>query len=66
MSFCQADLNNLDDMIKRGVLKTTYNGNQVEYRSMSELLSARSLIQSELQAGAPQSRSTLAAYASGL
>lgn len=49
MSWSQADIDALDDAIKRGVAEVTYpNGQRVRFPTMSDLLKARALGITEL------------------
>lgn len=41
MSFTQSQLDALNAMIASGVLRTRYEGKEIEYRSMEELVRAR-------------------------
>ena len=66
MAYVQADLDNLERMIATGVLKTTYNGNSVEYRSMADLIAARNLVAGVLAQASRVSRSSVTEYARGL
>tara|TARA_R110000868_G_scaffold111743_1_gene301424 strand:+ start:3868 stop:4080 length:213 start_codon:yes stop_codon:yes gene_type:complete len=46
--FTQADLDALNKAIKTGVTEVNYRDRTVKYRSLSEMLSLRSLIKSDL------------------
>lgn len=41
MSFSQSQLDALNAMIASGVLRSRYEGREIEYRSMDELIRAR-------------------------
>lgn len=41
MSFTQSQLDALNAMIASGVLRTRYEGKEIEYRTMDELIRAR-------------------------
>ncbi len=49
MGFALADLSTLDNAIKTGRRKVKYADKEVEYRSMDEMMAARSFIASELE-----------------
>lgn len=49
MAFVAADLNTLDNAIKTGRRRVKYADKEVEYRSMDEMLAARTFIVSELE-----------------
>lgn len=68
MSATQADLDNLDRMIASGVLSTTYDGKRIEYRSMADMLSARSFLASQLamQSGTAPNRNHTPTYSKGV
>lgn len=53
MAFTQADLDRLDGMIASGTLEMTYDGKRVVYRSMEELMHARSHVARQLAAASP-------------
>mgnify|MGYP001549150776 CR=1 FL=1 len=66
MAFTQSDLDAIDNAIKSNVLKVTYgDGRSVEYRSISDLLSARIVISGEVKAATGASRSTLGTFSRG-
>lgn len=46
--FTQAQLDQLNSMIASGVLKSEYDGQRIEYRSMADLIRARDLVRSGL------------------
>lgn len=46
--FTQAQLDQLNMMIASGVLKSEYDGQRIEYRSMADLIRARDLVRSGL------------------
>ena len=48
MSFDAADLQAIDDAIASGELRVQYRDRLVEYRSIKELLMARTVIQNEV------------------
>jgi hypothetical protein len=48
--YTQAFLDELDRMIASGVKRTRFEGHEVEYRDMAELLQARSLVASHIAA----------------
>ena len=52
MAFVEADLTAVETAIKSGELKVQYQDRMVVYRSISELLRARDVIQSEVNAPA--------------
>lgn len=54
MSFTQTDLDNINAAIAAGEMTVETQGRRVTYRSIDELLKARSTIQSDLAAGASQ------------
>ncbi|SNT28860.1 hypothetical protein SAMN06265795_12234 [Noviherbaspirillum humi] len=49
MAFSVQDLQNLDNAIKTGRRRVKYADKEVEYRSMAEMMEARSFIQGELE-----------------
>jgi hypothetical protein len=49
MSFTTAQLTAIETAIGTGELKVVYEGKEVQYRSMDDLLKARDRIRSELQ-----------------
>lgn len=51
MAFNQTDLDNINAAIATGELTVEVGGRKVTYRSMDDLMKARSLIQSELPTG---------------
>jgi hypothetical protein len=51
-TFTQAQLNNLEAMIASGVLKSEYDGQRVEYRSLVDLIRARDMVRASLQSSA--------------
>lgn len=56
MAFTQTDLDNINAAIATGELSVEVNGRKVVYRSMDDLVKARSIVASDLQAlGAPTS-----------
>ncbi|MBG95149.1 MAG: hypothetical protein CL793_07845 [Chloroflexi bacterium] len=55
MAFSAADLVAVETAIKSGELRVQYNDKMVVYRSIAELLSARDLIRSEINAPASSS-----------
>lgn len=55
MAYTQADLDRLDGMIASGTLEMTYDGKRVVYRSMEELMQARSHIARQIGAANPAS-----------
>ena len=50
MAFTQSDLDNVNSAIATGELKVELNGRMVMYRSIDELLKARTIITSDLAA----------------
>lgn len=48
MAFTQADVDTLDRAIATGELTTRYNGREVTFRSINELMAARDLVVGEL------------------
>jgi len=50
MAFTQADLDNVNSAIASGELSVEVSGKRVTYRSLAELLQARSLIAGEVAA----------------
>ena len=50
MAFTQTDLDNINAAIATGELSVEVNGRKVVYRSMNDLLKARSTIESDLSA----------------
>ncbi len=48
MSFTQSQLDALNAMIASGVLRTRYEGKEIEYRSMEELVRARDAVRADL------------------
>ncbi len=46
--FTQAQLDQLNSMIASGVLKSEYDGQRIEYRSMADLIRARDLVRNAL------------------
>lgn len=50
--FSQAQLDKLNAMIASGVLKSEYDGQRIEYRSMDELIRARDLVKAGLATSA--------------
>jgi hypothetical protein len=55
MAFTASDLLAVETAIKSGELKVQYNDRMVLYRSISELLTARDLIKTEVNAPASSS-----------
>jgi len=49
--FTQAQLDQLNSMIASGVLKSEYDGQRIEYRTMSDLIRARDLVRSAVTTG---------------
>lgn len=49
MAFVLADLDKLDNAIKTGRRRVKYADKEVEYRSMDEMMAARTFIVSELE-----------------
>lgn len=68
MAFTQTQLDALNAAIASGTLRVTYDGNTVEYRSMAELVRARTLVMNGLntQAGGAPTGRRFASYRSGL
>ncbi|MDB5965178.1 MAG: hypothetical protein JWQ72_1678 [Polaromonas sp.] len=52
MAFTQTDLDAIDAAIASGELTVKHNGREVTYRSMTDLLKARSTIQAGMSAAA--------------
>jgi hypothetical protein len=50
--FSQAQLDQLNVMIASGVLKSEYDGQRIEYRSMADLIRARDLVRTGLASSA--------------
>jgi hypothetical protein len=50
--FSQAQLDQLNTMIASGVLKSEYDGQRVEYRTMAELIRARDLVKAGIATSA--------------
>ncbi len=57
MAFTQTDLDNIDAAVATGELSVELDGRKVVYRSMDDLIKARTLIQSGLAAAAAGSAS---------
>lgn len=67
MAFILADLDKLDNAIKTGRRRVKYADKEVEYRSMDEMMAARTFIVSELEksgAMASSARASSTSYAS--
>lgn len=47
--FTQSQLDALNAAIASGTLRVTYDGKTIEYRSMAELLQAKSIVERSLQ-----------------
>lgn len=56
MAFTQTDLDNINAAIATGELTVEVNGRRVTYRSVDDLLKARSAIQSDLAAASAGNR----------
>lgn len=54
MPFTQTDLDNINAAIASGELSVEINGRKVAYRSISELIKARGIIESDLAQANPQ------------
>ncbi|MEJ1365634.1 MAG: hypothetical protein RPU42_11205 [Candidatus Sedimenticola sp. (ex Thyasira tokunagai)] len=52
MAYTQTDLDAIDAAIASGELEVAYSDRRVRYRSISELKTARAIIQKELATGA--------------
>ena len=52
MAFTQTDLDNVNTAISLGELKVEFNGRMVTYRSIADLIKARTVIQSDLATAA--------------
>lgn len=63
MSFSQTDLNAIESAIATGELTVEIEGKRVTYRSMSELMAARGLITSTLQAAGTIAKKNKTTYA---
>jgi hypothetical protein len=63
MAFTAADLSNIESAIATGELTVEVDGKRVTYRSMDDLLKARSTIQAALQAAGAASSSPRISYA---
>jgi hypothetical protein len=50
--FSQVQLDQLNAMIASGVLKSEYDGQRIEYRSMADLIRARDLVRTGLASSA--------------
>lgn len=50
--FTQAQLNALNAMIASGVLRSEYDGQRIEYRTMDELIRARDVVKAGLASSA--------------
>lgn len=64
MAFTTTDLSNIEAAIATGELTVEVDGRRVTYRSMDDLLKARSAIQAALVAAGATSSSTRITYAS--
>lgn len=62
MAFTQQDLDSVNRAIATGELEVKYDGKEVKFRSMDDLIKARDLIRDDLaaQAGQPRRRSSMA------
>ncbi len=49
--FSQAQLDVLNGMIASGVLKSEYDGQRIEYRTLDELIRARDMVKNGLATG---------------
>lgn len=63
MAFTQSDLDALNAAIASGAKRVRFQTHEVEYQSVSEMLRARDLIKSELEA-APNTGAIFAKYES--
>lgn len=52
MAFTQTDLDNINAAIATGELSVEVNGRKVQYRSVDDLIKARSIISADLAAAA--------------
>lgn len=57
MSFAVADLDQIDSAIKKGELEVVFDGKQVKYRSIDELIKARNFVYTQLVASGLISKS---------
>jgi len=62
MAFNQTDLDNINAAVATGELSVELNGRKVQYRSMDDLIKARSIITSELAAAVATSGTRLGSY----
>jgi hypothetical protein len=53
--YSQEDLNNINELISGGVTKAKIAGEEVEYRSLPDLLKIKSLIVADLDSGRARS-----------
>ncbi|MBU2708764.1 hypothetical protein KCM76_22415 [Zooshikella marina] len=60
MKFTEQDLHNINEAIASSELKVKINGREIEYRSISELMTARKLILNDL--GIRKKRNPLAGF----
>lgn len=58
--------NALCEAIAQGILKCEYSDKKVEYRSLSEMLQLKKLIEQELGLGKPQNNRLLAIHDKGV
>lgn len=56
--FSQAQLDALNKMIASGVLRSEYDGQRIEYRTMAELIRARDMVKAALAPTGMTSRVT--------
>lgn len=56
--FSQAQLENLNKMIASGVLRSEYDGQRIEYRTMADLIRARDMVKESLATSGATSRVT--------
>ena len=66
MAFTTEQYNALCEAISQGVLKVEYSDKKVEYRSLSEMLQLKKLIEQELGLGKPQNNRLLAIHDKGV
>lgn len=64
MAFTQTQLDAIESAIASGELKVVFDGREVMYRSVDDLIKARNLVKSALEASGSAPKATRTSYAS--
>lgn len=64
MAFTQTQLDAIESAIASGELKVVFDGREVMYRSVDDLIKARNLVKSALEASGATPKATRTSYAS--